>query len=85
MANVDPMDGKAQIGCHNESRVGEARVHTRRLAKANRLMWWIGLLFGKGGIGERHKQSMEQNTKTKNTNLTNNKNQPRWAQTQQSN
>jgi hypothetical protein len=47
MAKVDPMDGKAQIGCHNESRVGEARVHVRRLAKANRLMWWIGLLFGK--------------------------------------
>jgi hypothetical protein len=45
-AKVDPMDGKAQIGFHNESRVGEARVHTRRLAKANRLMWWIGLLFG---------------------------------------
>ena len=22
-------------------------VHTRWLAKANRLMWWIGLLFGK--------------------------------------
>jgi hypothetical protein len=41
------MDGKAQIGCHNESRVGEARVHGRQLAKANRLMWWIGLLFGK--------------------------------------
>jgi hypothetical protein len=47
MAKVDPMDGKAQIGFHNESRVGEARVHARRLAKANRLMWWIGLLFGK--------------------------------------
>jgi hypothetical protein len=46
-ANVDPMDGKAQTGCHNESRVGEARVHARRLAKANQLMWWIGLLFGK--------------------------------------
>jgi hypothetical protein len=46
-ANVDPMDGKAQTGCHNEFRVGEARVHARRLAKANRLMWWIGLLFGK--------------------------------------
>jgi hypothetical protein len=29
-----------------------------------------------GGIGERHKQSMEQNTKTKNTNLTSNKTQP---------
>jgi hypothetical protein len=47
MAKVDPMDEKAQIGCHNESRVGEARVHVRQLAKANRLMWWIGLLFGK--------------------------------------
>jgi hypothetical protein len=47
MANVDPMDGKTQTGCHNESRVGEARVHARWLAKANRLMWWIGLLFGK--------------------------------------
>jgi hypothetical protein len=45
--NVDPIDGKAQIGCHNESRVGEARVYARRLAKANRLMCWIGLLFGK--------------------------------------
>jgi hypothetical protein len=38
-AEVDPMDEKAQIGFHNESRVGEARVHARRLAKANRLMW----------------------------------------------
>jgi hypothetical protein len=46
-AKVDPMDGKAQTGLRNESRVGEARVHARRLAKANRLMWWIGLLFGK--------------------------------------
>jgi hypothetical protein len=44
---VDPMDGKAQTGCHNESRVGEVRVYARRLAKANRLMWWISLLFGK--------------------------------------
>jgi hypothetical protein len=46
MANVDPMDGKAQTGFHNKSRVREVRVHTRRLAKANRLIWWIGLLFG---------------------------------------
>jgi hypothetical protein len=46
-AKVDPMDEKAQTGFHNESRVGEARVHARQLAKANRLMWWIGLLFGK--------------------------------------
>jgi hypothetical protein len=44
---VDPMDGNAQTRFHNESRVGEARVHARRLAKVNRLMWWIGLLFGK--------------------------------------
>jgi hypothetical protein len=66
-AKVDPMDRKAQTGCHNESRVDEARVHARRLAKANQLMWWIGL------SGERHKQSTEQNTKTKNTNLTSNK------------
>jgi hypothetical protein len=47
MTKVDPMDGKAQTGFHNESRVGKARVYARRLAKANRLMWWIGLLFGK--------------------------------------
>jgi hypothetical protein len=38
-----------------------------------------------GEIGERHKQSMEQNTIIKNTNLTSNKTQPRWIQTQQSN
>jgi hypothetical protein len=47
MANVNPIDEKAQTGCHNESRVGEARVHAMRLAKANRLIWWISLLFGK--------------------------------------
>jgi hypothetical protein len=47
MAKIDLMDGKAQIGCHNESRVDEARVHARRLVKANQLMWWISLLFGK--------------------------------------
>jgi hypothetical protein len=44
---VDPMDGKTQTGFHNKSRVGKVRVHARWLAKANRLMWWIGLLFGK--------------------------------------
>jgi hypothetical protein len=44
-AKVDPMDGNAQIGFHNESRVGEARVHARRIAKANWLMYWIDLLF----------------------------------------
>jgi hypothetical protein len=37
-AKVDPMDGKGQTGFHNESRVGKARVHARRLAKTNRLM-----------------------------------------------
>jgi hypothetical protein len=47
MAKVDPIDGKTQTWHHNESKVGEARVHTRRLAKANRLMCWISLLFGK--------------------------------------
>jgi hypothetical protein len=47
MAKVDPMNGKAQTGFHNESRVGEARVHARRLVKVNRLMWWIDFLFGK--------------------------------------
>jgi hypothetical protein len=47
MEKVDPMERNAQAGCHNESRVGEVRVHARRLSKANRLMWWIGLLFGK--------------------------------------
>jgi hypothetical protein len=47
MAKVDPMDGKAQTEFHNESRVGEVRVHVRRVAKENRLMCWIGLLFGK--------------------------------------
>jgi hypothetical protein len=47
MSKVDPTDERAQTGFHNESRVGKARVHARRLAKANRLMWWIGLLFGK--------------------------------------
>jgi hypothetical protein len=46
-AKVDPMVGKAQTGFHNESGVGEVRVHARWLAKTNRLMWWIGLLFGK--------------------------------------
>jgi hypothetical protein len=38
-----------------------------------------------GGIGEWHKQSTEQNTKTKNMNLISNKTQPQWTQTQQSN
>jgi hypothetical protein len=46
-AKGDPMDGKAQTGFHNESRVSKVRVHARRVAKANRLMCWIGLLVGK--------------------------------------
>jgi hypothetical protein len=46
-AKVDPMDEKAQTGFHNESRVGEVRVHAKQLAMANRLVWWISLLFGK--------------------------------------
>jgi hypothetical protein len=46
-AKVDLIDGKAQTGFHNESRVGEARVHARWLTKANQLMCWIDLLFGK--------------------------------------
>jgi hypothetical protein len=46
-AKVDPIDRKTQIGFQNESRVGEARVHARWLTKANQLMYWIGLLFGK--------------------------------------
>jgi hypothetical protein len=45
-AKVDPMEEKAQTRCHNESRVDKARFHARWLAKANRLMWWISLLFG---------------------------------------
>jgi hypothetical protein len=38
MANVDPMDEKAQTGFHNDSWIAEARVHARRLAKVNQLM-----------------------------------------------
>jgi hypothetical protein len=74
-AKVDPMDGKAQTGFHNKSKVDEVRVH-------NVVDWFI---IWEGGIGERHKQSTKQNTKTKNTNLTSNKTQPRWTQTQQRN
>jgi hypothetical protein len=79
------MKGEAQIGCQNESRVGEVRVHARWLEKANRLMWWIGLLFGKVESMSGTNKHMEKNTKTKNTNLTSNKTQPQWTQTQQSN
>jgi hypothetical protein len=46
-AKIDPMDGKAQTRLHSESSVGEVRVYARQLAKANRLMWWISLLFRK--------------------------------------
>jgi hypothetical protein len=82
---VDVMDGKSQTGFHNESRVDEVRVHARRLAKANRLMWWIGLLFGNVESVSGTNKVRSKNTKTKNTNLTSNKTQPRWTQTQQSN
>jgi hypothetical protein len=85
MVKVDAMDGKSQTGFHNESRVDEVRVHARRLAKANRLMWWIGLLFGNVESVSGTNKVQSKNTKTKNTNLTSNKTQPRWTQTQQSN
>jgi hypothetical protein len=47
LCKVDAMDGKTQTRFHNKSRVHEVRVHARRLAKANRLIWLISLLFGK--------------------------------------
>jgi hypothetical protein len=73
MAKIDPMDGKAQIGF-------------QKLASEGKPINVVDqFVFCEGGIGERHKQSTEQNTKTKNTNLTSNKTQPRWTQTQQSN
>jgi hypothetical protein len=80
MAKVDPMDEKAQVGFHNESRVGEARVHARRLAEGKPINVVDRFVIWEGGMGERHKQSTEQNTKTKNMNLTSNKTQPRWTQ-----
>jgi hypothetical protein len=52
ITKVDPMNGKAQIGFCNESRVGEARVHPRRLVMDRFVIWEVG-------IGERHKQSTE--------------------------
>jgi hypothetical protein len=77
------MDGKAQKGFHNESRVGEARA--RKAASEGKPINVLDqFIIWEGRIGERHKQSTEQNTKTKNTNLTSNKTQPRWTQTQQS-
>jgi hypothetical protein len=39
--------GPLPVGKPGSGLVSEARVHARWLAKANRLMWWIGLLFGK--------------------------------------
>jgi hypothetical protein len=39
--------GPLPVGKPDSGLVGEVRVHARWLAKANRLMWWIGLLFGK--------------------------------------
>jgi len=44
---MDPRGAAVQGGRHkaarNLSRAGAARVHTRRLARASRLMGWIGL------------------------------------------
>jgi hypothetical protein len=61
------MDGKAQTRFNNESRVGEKRVHARWLAKANRLMCWIGLLFGKvesvGGTNEARSKILKLRTR----------------------
>jgi hypothetical protein len=47
---MDPSGAAVQGGRHkaarNLSRASAARVHTRRLAKASRLMGWIDLGFG---------------------------------------
>jgi hypothetical protein len=83
-AKVDPMNGKAQMGCHNESRVGEARVRQGGLRRQTNTVVDQFVIW-EGEICEWHKQSMKQNTKTKNMNLTSNKTQPWWIQTQQSN
>jgi hypothetical protein len=67
MVKVDPMYEKAQTGFHNESRVGEVRVHARQLVKANRLMWWISLLFGKvesvSGTNKAHSKILKLRTR----------------------
>jgi hypothetical protein len=67
MAKVDPMDGKTQIGFHNESRVGEVGVQVRRLVKANELMRWISLLFGKvesvSGTNKAHSKILKLGTR----------------------
>jgi hypothetical protein len=84
MAKVNPMFEKAQTGFHNESRVG--KESSRKVASKGKPINVVDrFVIWEGGIGERHKQSTEQNTKTKNMNLTSNKTQPRWTQTQQSN
>jgi hypothetical protein len=82
MAKVDSMDGKAQTRFHNESRVGETRVHARRLAKANQLIWWINLLFEKvesmSGTNKtrskilklKHESNQQQGSTTMDTNST---------------
>ena len=37
------VQGEKHKAARNLSRAGAARVHTRRLARANRLMYWIDL------------------------------------------
>jgi hypothetical protein len=69
---------KMNLGLQSESS-RKAASKGKPINVVDRFVIW------EGGIGERHKQSTEQNTKTKNTNLTSNKTQPRWTQTQQSN
>ena len=39
-------DAKAIKAACNLSRTCTARVHTRRLVRANRAMWWLDLLYG---------------------------------------
>jgi hypothetical protein len=69
---------KMNLGLQSESS-RKAASEGKPINVVDRFVIW------EGGIGERHKQSTEQNTKTKNTNLTSNKTQPQWTQTQQSN
>jgi hypothetical protein len=84
-AKVDPMNGNAQIGCHNESRVGRSESSHKAASEGKPINVVDRFVIWEGGIGERHKQSTEQNTKIKNMNLTSNKTQPQWTQTRQSN
>jgi hypothetical protein len=51
LCKVVPRSRKAQQRVCNLSRACEAGIHTRRLARANRLMWGIGLDFGMVDVG----------------------------------